>query len=73
MQIYIVKGAASLESKSSDRNRELENFASLELRVCEVLLYLGIKYGINKETTNKIQVGNLKTLDTYFTLEYGVQ
>ena len=29
----------SLEVKSSDRNRELENFASLEPRICEVLLY----------------------------------
>ena len=33
------KGTASLEVKSSERNRELENFASLEQRVCEVLLY----------------------------------
>ena len=34
------KGTASLEVKNSERNRELENFASLEPRVCEVLLYL---------------------------------
>ena len=33
------KGTASLEVKNSERNRELENFASLESRVCEVLLY----------------------------------
>ena len=39
----LVKGTASLEVKSSERNRELENFASLEPRVCEVLLYLDIK------------------------------
>ena len=32
---------ASLEEMSSKRNRELENFASLEPRVCEVLLYIG--------------------------------
>ena len=38
----LVKGTASLEVKSSERNRELENFASLEPRVCEVLLYLGL-------------------------------
>ena len=36
----LVKGTASLEVKSSERNRELENFASLEPRVCEVLLYI---------------------------------
>ena len=35
----LIKGTASLEAKSSERNRELENFASLEPRVCEVLLY----------------------------------
>ena len=35
----MIKGAASLEVKSSDQNRELENFASLELQVWEVLLY----------------------------------
>ena len=34
------KGTASLEVKNSERNRELENSASLEPRVCEVLLYL---------------------------------
>ena len=33
------KGTASLEVKNSERNRELENSASLEPRVCEVLLY----------------------------------
>ena len=33
------KGTASLEVKNSERNRELENIASLEPRVCEVLLY----------------------------------
>ena len=35
----VIKGTASLEVKNSKRNRELENFASLELRVCELLLY----------------------------------
>ena len=34
------KGTASLEVKNSERNRELENSASLEPRVCEVLLYI---------------------------------
>ena len=29
----LIKGTASLEVKSSERNRELENFASLEPRV----------------------------------------
>ena len=33
------KGTASLEVKNSERNRELENFVSLEPQVCEVLLY----------------------------------
>ena len=37
------KGTASLEVKNSERNRELENFASLEPRVCEVLLYVWIQ------------------------------
>ena len=37
--ILCSKGTANLEVKSSERNRELEDFASLELRVCEVLLY----------------------------------
>ena len=46
------KGTASLEVKNSQMNRELENFASLEPQVSEVLLYLilylrGIKnYGL---------------------------
>ena len=40
MNLGVIKGTASLEVKSSKRNRELENFASLEPRVCEVLLYL---------------------------------
>ena len=35
----LIKGTASLEVKNGERNRELENFASLEPRVCEVLLY----------------------------------
>ena len=35
----LIKGTASLEVKSSEQNRELENFTSLEQRVCEVLLY----------------------------------
>ena len=35
----LIKGTASLEVKNSERNRELENFASLEPRVCEVLLH----------------------------------
>ena len=39
----VIKGTASFEVKSSDRNRELENFASLEPRVCEVLLYSLLK------------------------------
>ena len=33
----LIKGTTSLEVKNSERNRDLENFASLELRVCEVL------------------------------------
>ena len=36
----LIKGTASLEVKNSERNPELENFASLEPRVCEVLLYI---------------------------------
>ena len=40
VQIWVLnKGTASLEVKKSERNCELENFASLEPRVCEVLLY----------------------------------
>ena len=39
--LMLNKGTASLELKNSERNRKLENFASLEPRVCEVLLYLG--------------------------------
>ena len=39
-----IKGTASLEVKNSKRNRELENFASLEPRVCEVLLYSGYRF-----------------------------
>ena len=39
----LIKGTASLEVKSSEGNRELENFASLEPRVCKVLLYLYAK------------------------------
>ena len=35
----LIKGTASFEVKNSERNRELENFASLEPQVCEVLLY----------------------------------
>ena len=34
--------------KSSERNRELENFASLEPRVCEVLLYMGHQHRGNQ-------------------------
>ena len=40
------KGTASLEVKNSERNRELENFASLEPRVCEGLLYCEMTAGI---------------------------
>ena len=41
LRIWVLnKGTASLEVKNSERNRELENFASLEPRVCEVLLYM---------------------------------
>ena len=43
------KGTASLEVKNSERNRELENSASLEPRVCEVLLYFqnkSLKYEV---------------------------
>ena len=31
---------ASLEEKSSFQNREFENFASLESRICEDLMYM---------------------------------
>ena len=40
---FVDPRTASLGVKSSKRNRELENFASLEPRVREVLLYLGPK------------------------------
>ena len=35
---------ASLEEKSSFQNREFENFASLESRICEDLVYLAIYF-----------------------------
>ena len=39
-QIWVlIKGTVSLKVKSSERNRKLENLASLESQVCEVLLY----------------------------------
>ena len=37
---FVDPRTASLGVKSSKRNRELENSASLGPRVCEVLLYL---------------------------------
>ena len=39
VQLYVVKGTTSLEVKSSELDRKLENFTSLEPRICEVLLY----------------------------------
>ena len=40
---FVDPRTASLGVKSSKRNRELENSASLGPRVCEVLLYKGLK------------------------------
>ena len=63
----LIKGAASLEVKNSERDRELENFASLEPRVCEVLLYsdnflFGIFFCCNSFLTSKI-LAHLQLID----------
>ena len=43
---FVDPRTASLGVKSSKRNRELENSASLGPRVCEVLLYFPFRYGV---------------------------
>ena len=43
---FVDPRTASLGVKNSKRNRELENSASLEPRVCEVLLYYVILVGL---------------------------
>ena len=53
VQLYIVKGTASLEVKSSKWNRELENVVSLEPRVCEVLLYTEGQINVMVKTVSK--------------------
>ena len=70
MQLYIVKGTASLEAKSCERNRELENFASLETRICEVLLYLGI---FAKLRVIKITAYNFSNLISQKRAELGLE
>ena len=60
------KGTASLEVKNSERNRELENFASLEPRVCEVLLYYLSSYVRFSELSlkqNTVKTHNVKNTE----------
>ena len=53
------KGTASLEVKNSERNRELENFASLEPRVCEVLLYSQTATGNVTQTSTVVSTAKI--------------
>ena len=59
----LIKGTASLEVKNSERNRELENFASLEPRVCEVLLYNETIKTLRKKVKCTFRPGDMEPLD----------
>ena len=55
-----------MEVKNSERNRELEDFASLEPRVCEVLLYM-ISL-ISKHISSKVMYSDFLTTIVCVTL-----